>query len=292
MNLPAHMQRFSLLLLITFGLASCRDVRIKEHKEWGALLEQTKVTDGCLIIKDQNHESVHYYNLKGCSARQQLGETIFILSSVIALEKAIAVNDDYTLGGDSTATDTALRHPVNLRTALATSNHSFYMQLNAHIGANTFRKYIDTIKYGNREPGNDMSSIDLAPLKITADEQLGFIKRLYFSELPCTDRSQRIVKTMLLKSRDTSISLYYQSAYVKDSATGKTRFAIVGISEFTQRGKEKAESLNKSDERSYPYFFSGNWIFDDQQLSKSDMENRSVALVNAVLKQYGAYDRR
>ncbi len=52
------------------------------------------------------------------------------------------------------------------------------------IGNDTMKHWLDTLGYFP---------------KVTGDEQLGLVKKLYFSQLPFQPRSQRIVKNLLKK---------------------------------------------------------------------------------------------
>jgi len=60
--------------------------------------------------------------------------------------------------------------------------------------------YLDTVKYGNMKMAGRIDNFWLNDsLQISPDEEMGFLKKLYFTELPVSERSQRIVKTMMLQ---------------------------------------------------------------------------------------------
>ena len=57
------------------------------------------------------------------------------------------------------------------------------------------KKYIDDVRYGNCDISGGITKFWLAnSLKISAEEQVDFIKRLYFDDLPFSTRSMKIVK--------------------------------------------------------------------------------------------------
>ena len=113
-------------------------------------------------------------------------------------------------------------------------------------------------------------------LQISADEQLGFIKKLYFDELPFSERTQRIVRSMMLQEETDSYKLYYKTGTgnYKDS----TVYWVVGFIEKIEHVKEHEESMNKSNVRNYPYFFAQNFSVKNNDTSQNWFEIRIKAL--------------
>jgi hypothetical protein len=122
-------------------------------------------------------------------------------------------------------------------------------------------------------------------LQITADEQVGFIKRLYFAQLPVSERSQRIVRDLMLRENEPGYKLYYKTG--TGLKNGKAIYWVTGFVERVQKVKEPKGSMNKSDERNYPYFFSSNFEMPETDSSKNWYDTR-IAIVKDVLRSYGA----
>jgi beta-lactamase class D len=69
----------------------------------------------------------------------------------------------------------------------------------------TVSKAIDSIQYGKGiVSANKDGFWSDGSLLITADEQLGFIKRLYFKGLPFQKRSQELFRKMILKDQNSN----------------------------------------------------------------------------------------
>jgi beta-lactamase class D len=122
-------------------------------------------------------------------------------------------------------------------------------------------------------------------LQITADEQAGFLKRMYFNELPFSERSQRIVKTLMLREQTPGYNLYYKTGTgrVGDTLT----YWIVGFAERIQHVTEDKDAMNKSNVRNYPYFFAENFDVPASDTA-SDWTKARLDVLKEILKDYGA----
>jgi beta-lactamase class D len=70
---------------------------------------------------------------------------------------------------------------------------------------------MDSVKYGNKKIGNDISAFWLNDtLTISPDEQLGLIKRLYFKQHPFRASVQEQVKKMMVVVNNAQYQLAYQ----------------------------------------------------------------------------------
>ena len=119
--------------------------------------------------------------------------SFFILPSLIALDKGIINHNQASWASmDSTA---------------------YYQNIINQIGRQTIIKTIDSIHYGKGIVSANMDAFwKDGSLTITADEQLGLIKRAFFKELPFQKRSQEIFKKMILKEDNSNYKLSYLTA--------------------------------------------------------------------------------
>ncbi len=121
--------------------------------------------------------------------------------------------------------------------------------LHNRVQEDTLKFWLDTLGYN--------------PLKITADEQLGLVKRLYFGQLPFQPRSQRIVKNSLKKEDNSNYTLSY--------VTGQ------GINEHNSNINWLAGWI---EENRHPYFFA-------LQLQGPGADDFSaLAILKDILRQY------
>ena len=238
------------------------------------------------MLRDNNHESIHYYNQARCTQRFLPASTFKIFISLVALETAVAPDDNLVIKWDSVHIRPEWDKDMNMREALKTSSENYFRELIRRIGPARIQHYLDTVKYGNMRMAGKIDEVwNNDTLQITPDEQTGFVKRLYFAELPFSERSQRIVKTMMLQEETPAYNLYYKTG--TDRVGDKNIFWVVGFSERIEHVKEPTGSMNKSDYRYYPYFFAENFEMPATDTSKNWYDVR-LAILHDLLKDYGA----
>jgi beta-lactamase class D len=274
----------ALCLIILFS--SCRETRIKDHKEWESNFSKYGIKDGCFIIRDHNHEIIKYYNKDRCIQRYTPASTFKICNSLIALETAVAFDDQLTIKWDSVVRRPEWDKDLNMRAAFQASSLPFFQEVARRIGPARMQHYIDTMQYGNLKMAGKIDDFWINnSLQISADEQIGFLKRMYFYELPMSERTQRIVKTMMLMEEKPEYKLYYKTGTHVDKDS--TLYWVVGFVERIEHYKEHKNSMNKSAERNYPYFFALNFTQANADTSKNWFEAR-LQLVHDLLQQNDA----
>jgi beta-lactamase class D len=288
-----HMYRFSLFIavLATITFSSCRDSRIHEHEDWGKKFEARGITKACFILRDNNHEAVHYYNKKRCLERFSPASTFKIFNSLAALESATALDETLVIKWDSVNRWNAdWNRDMNMREAFKVSNVGYYQELARRIGPDYMQHYLDTANYGNKSIGGGIDQFWLNDsLQISADEQVGFLKRLYFAELPMSERSQRIVKSMMLQEEDSTYRLFYKTGWAKLPA--KQVLWVVGFVEKIEHMKEHKNSMNKSNQRMYPYFFAQNFEVGVSDTTQNWAKIR-IDIMKDVLTDFGALPKQ
>ncbi len=270
--------------LIAIFISSCKDVRIKEHKEWGKHFEDKGIKNACFILRDNNHETVHYYNRQRCLERFLPASTFKIFNSMVALETAVAADDQLTIKWDGVSRRPEWDKDLTMRDAFKASCLPYYQEIARRIGAPRMQHFLDTMKYGNMQMGGKIDEFWLNnTLQISADEEMGLLKRMYFAELPLSERTQRIVKTMMLQESTPAYNLYYKTG--TGEVNGKTIYWIVGFAEKVMKVKEPEGSMNKSDFRNYPYFFAQNFDMPSSDTSKDWMKTR-IEIMKDILRDY------
>ncbi len=278
--------RLFIALSMAVMVFSCAKSRIKEHAEWGKYYDKYGIKKACFIMRDNNHESIQYYNKDRCTERLCPASTFKILLSLVALETAVAPDDQLVIKWDSVNRKPEWDKDMNLREALTTSSEPYFKELARRIGPVRLQHFMDTIKYGNMKMTGDVGDVwTNNSIQISADEQTGFLKRLYFGELPVSERSQRIVKTMMLREETPGYNLYYKTGTC--NVNGKTIRWTTGFCERIEHQKEQSGSMNKTDVRNYPYFFAQNFELPDGDTTK-DWSKVRLDILHELLKEYGA----
>jgi len=142
--------------------------------------------------------------------------TFFAVPTLIALDKGMISHD--------------------AKTWVAFDSVNYYETLISKIGRETMLKTRDSLHYGKGIATADSTKYWAnGSLLITPDEQLGFIKKLYFNELSFQKRAQDMYKKMILKEDNAN----YKLSYIQGTDTVKGNAWILGYVE----------------ENKHPYFF-------------------------------------
>ncbi len=286
-SMNSNFCNYLIILLAAIGLSSCAETRIHDKEEWGTIFNNHGVQDGCFIVRDHTHESIYFYNKERCLTQYTPASTFKIFNSLVALDIPVAADDQFIIAWDSVERwNPDWNQDMTLRQAFRVSNVGYFQELARRIDKDYMQHYLDTVQYGNRQMGNTVDQFWLDnSLKISADEQVGLIKKLYFDELPFAERSQRIVRSMMLQEQTDDYKLYYKTgtAQQQDSML----YWVVGYVERIERYKEHEKSMNKSDIRNYPYFFAMNF-----QVARADTSrnwfNTRIILLQDLLREHGA----
>ncbi len=202
--------------------ASCTGNRIKEKEDWGKVYQQFGIDSAGAEILEQSKERVFYYNKYWGKRRTAAAGTYNLMLSLIALETGVAPSEDMVIQYNGPAnTDTLLTKSMSLKEAFAANNAYYFTTLAAKIGATTIKKWTDTLRYGST--AIDTANWDYTKLQVSLDEQVGLVKRLYFSDLPFSDRTERIARTLLFKQEAAGkFKSYYQISSNNDATTNKS----------------------------------------------------------------------
>lgn len=283
--------RILLFVLTAVAFSSCRETRIHEHSDWAKFYEAYGIKNACIMIEDNNHETVDYYNKERCLERYTPASTFKIFNSLVGLETAIAPDEQFVIKWDSTEHDRDIcNKDMTMRDAFRNSCISYYREIARRVGGKDMKMYLDTVRYGNMEIGKSIDSFWVnGVLKISADEQLGFVKRLYHNQLPFSERSQRIVRSMMVWEDSTEYKLSYKTG---TGISGDNYiYWVVGYVERVEHVEEHEKSMNKANFRMYPYFFAQNFEVPKTDSTKDYFKVR-IDVLKEVLKEYGALPKK
>ncbi|MEZ5018476.1 MAG: penicillin-binding transpeptidase domain-containing protein [Flavipsychrobacter sp.] len=282
--------RLYISILSVLLITACKDTRIHEHEEWATFFTEKGIEDGCFIMRDHNHETVHYYNKERTITRFTPASTFKIFNSLVALEIPKAPDEQFLIVWDSVNRRPEWDKDLTMREAFTVSSVPYYQEMARRIGFDYMQHFLDTANYGNRNAGGAIDEFWLNDsLQISADEQVGFLKKLYFNELPFSERSQRIVRSMMLREQKDNYNLYYKTGWGAPNGAEKETIWIVGFIERIAKMEEHEKSMNKSDIRKYPYFFALNFSLP----SSNDIDYAKYTairedILKGILKDYGA----
>ncbi len=274
---------FACLLALVAFLSSCERDNILKQNQWGDIFKKYGVDSGCFELADNNHDQIFIYNLDRASKRFCPASTYKIMNSLIALETNVALDENLVIPWDGVVRRPEWNKDMNMREAFRVSCVPYYQELARRIGKVEMQKWIDSVRYGNKRTGPNVDDFWLNDtLQITADEQVGFIKKLYFDKLPFSQRAQRIVRSLMLKEDTTNYKLYYKTGTQLPLRSGKPA-VLAWVVGFIEKKETQVGVVTKKEETNYkPYFFAMNFETPDTSMNTYEVR---INILKDILKE-------
>jgi beta-lactamase class D len=270
-------------MMAAFFLAGCSQGNVTEDDSFKEYFDSAGV-NGSFGMFDNGQGHFTIYNLHRYRDSSYLPAATFdIMQSLIGVQTGV-VKDDSVLIVNGLALKIDSMAPLRSQilpdsspcnTPLITLSDAFrhscpfaFQNLARRIGKDTLKKWIDSLGYGNKDMGSDVFWMD-NHLTITSDEQLGFIKKLYFDQLPFFPRSQKLVRQMMKMENNSN----YQLSYKTGSGVRKDGHTLTWY-------------LGWIEENKHPYFFVLNL---DKPGAANDLEPAGLAILKNILKEQGFF---
>lgn len=154
---------------------------------------------GTLVIYDKVKEKYYRFNQQRAAERFTPASTFKIPNSLFGLESGVITDENHVIKWDGVRRWRKEWNRDNtLESAIKYSCVPYYQELARRIGKERSAKYLTDIGYGNCRIGDkvDFYWLDNS-LKISAEEQIAFLKRFYNYKLPFSVRTVELVKKIL-----------------------------------------------------------------------------------------------
>jgi beta-lactamase class D len=252
---------------------SCSVNRAKVDDSLKKYFDDNKV-EGCFTMLNNSDGKVTVYNLNIDTTRLLPASTFKIVNSLIGLEIGVITDEKMTIKWDGIKrSNEDWNKDMDMQEAFKVSCVPYYQEVARRIGKDTMKLWLDSIGYGNKNIGDKIDSFWLDNhLKISADEQLGLVKRLYFDQLPFQKRTQQIVRDAMLQEDNSVYSLYYKTGWGFDEKHSNVGWVVGWI-----------------EENKHPYFFVTLVKSADANI---DMKAVRLNITKGILKQLGFFNGR
>ncbi|MEO5591523.1 MAG: penicillin-binding transpeptidase domain-containing protein [Chitinophagaceae bacterium] len=271
-------------LSFSFYLLSCSSNNVTEDNSIKKYFDSVNVT-GCFGLFDNAQGHFTIYNLTAFKDSAYLpGSTFKIVNSLIGIETGRIVNENMAIKWDGVTRfyplgDTAVdwNRDLTMKEAFKVSAVPYYQEVARRIGKDTMQHWLDTLGYGQRYSKFKITSnIDTFwldnSLKVTADEELGLVKKLYFEQLPFFKSTQQSVRNVMLQEDNSNYKLSYKTGWG-----------------FKENGNPVGWIVGWIEENRHPYFFALQVISPDH---KYDMKPVRIGVLKNILGQMGFFKGR
>jgi len=268
------MRRVLAVVAFVSFLYSCSSNNITEDNSPEKFFTSRQLK-GTFGIFDNNKGLFTVYNLPRFRDSTYLPASTFkIVNSLIGIEIGRVKDDSTVIPWDHVVRAIPeWNQDLMMKDAFKYSAVPWFQELARRIGKDTMQYWLDTIGYGReyRKPVITQQNLDTFWLdnsvKMSGDEQMGLVKRLYFDQLPFQKRSQRIVREMMLQENNSNYSLSYKTGW----GHNEQRHAIGWIVAWIQENR-------------HPYFFA---LQAESPDSSYDMSKARLDILKDILNEYG-----
>jgi beta-lactamase class D len=280
------MKKWMYALLFTGSLLifACNTNNVTQDDSLKKYFDEAGVR-GTFGIFDNAQGQFTIYNLLRFRDSAYLPASTFkIFNSLAALGTGVIFSDTVVVpwdrvvrtgpGGD---TMHQWNRDMNMREAFEVSNVPFYQEMARRIGKDTMQMLLDSVGYGRRNDTFRITdNIDRFwldnTLKVTADEQLGLVKRLYFKQLPFQNREQEIVKNLMIRERNDKYILAYKTGWGT-----------------TEQGNQLGWMVGWIEENKHVYPFVLNIESADPKINMVEVR---LSILKGILAQQGFFEGR
>ncbi len=265
------MKNWFIFLLFVIGFTGCSPNNVTIDNSLKKFFDDNHV-QGTFGLYNNGSGQFTIYNLSRFKDSAYLPASTFkIVNSLIGLETGKISDEKMIIKWDGiTRSVPEWNQDLSMTQAFKRSAVPYYQEVARRIGKDTMQHWLDTLGYASRYKKAAISKIDTFWLdnsvKITADEQLGLVKKLYFDQLPFQKRSMRVVKEVMEMEKNSNYTLSYKTGWG-----------------FLENGNSLGWIIGWVVENQHPYFFALNLS------GAHDINMREIRMniLKGILKQLG-----
>ena len=267
-----------IILIISSLLFSCNQNNVKKDNSLEKYFDENHLT-GCFALLDNGTGEFTVYNLARYRDSAYLPASTFkIANSLIGLQTGVISSDSMVIPWDGIQRPVAAwNKDLNMYQAFRVSAVPYYQEVARRIGKDTMQYWLDSLHYGSGKKDTLFkikSPVDTFwldnTLKVTPDENLGFVKKLYFNELPFFKLYQEKVKHAMLFEDNANYKLAYKTGWGTTDQNHALGWVVGWV-----------------EENRHPYFFVLNVESADPNY---DMSTVRLQMLKAILKQLGFFE--
>ena len=165
--------------------------------------------EGALLIESLDGDVKYKHNSGNAEQAYIPASTFKVQNTLIALEEGVIKDQFEVITWDGVERAYA---PWNgdqtLATAFARSCVWCFQRFAKKIGDSRYKQYLDAFDYGNKKTGKDVVTFWLdGDLRVSPSEQINFLRKVYFEQLPVKHSNIKILKDIMLTEETPAYKL-------------------------------------------------------------------------------------
>ena len=165
--------------------------------------------EGCFVLYDLKKDEYIKYNPERCAERFIPASTFKIFNSLVALESGVIKDEKEIIKWDGVKRSyDKWNQDLNLALAFKYSAVWFYQELARRIGEERMQEYVNQNHYGNEDISGGIDVFWLqGGIRISPDEQIEFLKKIYNNKTAFSKRSIDILKKIMIYEQTDKYTL-------------------------------------------------------------------------------------
>ena len=174
--------------------------------------------EGCFVLYDMKKDSYIKYDSQKCGEQFIPASTFKIFNSLVALETGVIKDEFEVFKWDSVKRFyDKWNQDLDMVNAFKYSGVWFYQELARRIGEEKMQYYISKNHYGNENISGEIDYFWLnGEIRISADEQIEILKKLYNNYLEFSKRSMDIVKQIMIYEKADDYTIRAKTGWAGD----------------------------------------------------------------------------
>ena len=180
--------------------ASVSDTTAESRPDLKSYFDAVGAADGAFVIFDAGARHYVRYNPERSAERFLPASTFKIFNSLVSLESGVVKDEHEVLRWDGVVRSIKeWNRDLDMADAFRLSAVWFYQEMARRVGESRMRSWVEREHYGNMDIGGGIDHFWLdGRLRISADEQIGLLRRLHERKLDFSERSMGIVERIMV----------------------------------------------------------------------------------------------
>lgn len=204
---------FLLLSFFIFCFTSCTLNKAKINNDLKKYFDSAHV-DGTFSLLNNQSGSITVYNMKLDTQRVSPASTFKIVNALTGIQTGKITDENMVIKWEGVERQVPeWNKDLTLEEAFRASSVPYFQEIARRVGRDNMKLWIDSIQYGNKDISGPLDSFWVnGHLKISPDEQLGLMSKLYFDQLPFQKYGQQMVRDVMLMEDNTRYQFSYATA--------------------------------------------------------------------------------
>lgn len=205
-----------LALVISTGIHAAE---WRERPDWGKVFAEAHV-HGTMLVYDEAARTMEVFDANRARRPYLPASTFKVFNALVAIDTGAVADEFETIAWDGKVRSiggkpmTEWNRANSLASGMRYSTVWFYQEVARRAGEQRMQSWIDKADYGNRDIGGGIDQFWLSgKLRISAEQQIAFLRRLADGTLPFSARAQEIVRRITIYEAGSGFVLHAKTGW-------------------------------------------------------------------------------